>query len=347
MVSVASVAEVSVAAVLEAPGKSIQQKAMRKNLIPILSACILALAACNNHDSNITKVGFLDFIQDPTIDLAKQGFYQAMADNGYSEENKNIEYIYSNAQGDIPTLNQACDRILSEDVDLIATNVTLSTITACKRTTKTPIFMMVSPRPDLAGLADRSNKYPENLSGVFETLDYLDSAAIIIKQLYPNAKKVGTVFNQAEPQSQAAYNVLFKKCQELGMEMISLPVNNSAETQLVTEALLLKEIDVFFALPDNVIFASFETIEKSCRNKGVPIITSEAGLVGRGALASYGADFYQWGYQSGEMAAQYLKAGKKGLPAPVIVKTRQKLFNQQTAAAFGIQPDSTFLPFKP
>ena len=320
---------------------------MKKNLLPILTICILAMASCNNTESNITKVGFLDFIQDPTIDLAKQGFYQAMSDNGYSEEKKTVEYIYSNAQGDIPTLNQACDRILSEDVDLMATNVTLSTITASKRTSKTPIFMMVSPRPDLAGLADRSNKYPENLSGVFETLDYLDSAAIIIKQLYPNAKKVGTVFNQAEPQSQAAYNVLFKKCQELGMDMISLPVNNSAETQLVTEALLLKEIDVFFALPDNVIFASFETIEKSCRNKGVPIITSEAGLVGRGALASYGADFYQWGYQSGEMAAQYLKAGKKNLPIPVIVKTRQKLFNPQTAAAFGIKPDSTFLPFKP
>ena len=106
---------------------------MKKNLLPILAICILAMASCNNTESNITKVGFLDFIQDPTIDLAKQGFYQAMSDNGYSEEKKTVEYIYSNAQGDIPTLNQACDRILSEDVDLMATNVTLSTITASKR----------------------------------------------------------------------------------------------------------------------------------------------------------------------------------------------------------------------
>jgi putative ABC transport system substrate-binding protein len=315
---------------------------MKKSFLIIAVVGLIATLGCHQSDKNTVKIGFLDFIQDPTIELAKKGFYDAMAANGYSEDQQTAEYIYSNAQGDIPTLNQSCDRILSEDVDLIASNVTLSTITASKRTTKIPIFMMVSPRPDLAGLADRSNQYPKNLSGVYETLDYLDSAVVIIRELFPNAKRIGTVFNQAEPQSQAAYNVIFKKCNSLGMEMISLPVNSSAETQLVTEALLQKDIDVFFALPDNVIFASFETIDRACQKANVPIITSEAGLVQRGALASYGADFYQWGYQSGVMAAGYLKSNKKTIPKPEIVKLRHKLYNPKTAATFGIQPDSSF-----
>ncbi|MFN5325246.1 MAG: ABC transporter substrate-binding protein [Bacteroidota bacterium] len=323
---------------------------MKISKIPSALVAVMLVVSCgqsNQDDKNIPVVGFLDFIQDSTIDMARKGFYDALRNKGFSEDKKTVRFVYSNAQGDIPTLNQSCDYILSSDPDLIATNVTLSTITASKRTKKVPIFMMVSPRPDLAGLTDRSNKHADNLSGVYETLDYLDSAVVIIKQLYPNAKKIGTVFNQAEPQSQAAYNRIYKKCFDLGMEMVSLPVNNSSESQLVTEALLLKGIDVFFALPDNVIFASFETIDKSCRKANVPIITSEAGLVRRGALASYGADFYLWGYQSGEMAATYLQAEKKSVAPPEIVKIRKKLFNPTTAQAFNIQPDSTFEAYRP
>ncbi len=310
----------------------------------------IVAASCNsgnNKNENVPTVGFLDFVQDPTIELARKGFYDGLEVNGFSEKSKTINFVYVNAQGDIPTLNQSCDKILSSDPDIIATNVTLSTITAAKRTKKIPIFMMVSPRPDLAGLTDRNNKHQENLSGVYETLDYLDSAIVIVKQLLPNTKRIGTIFNQAEPQSQAAFNRIYKKCLELGIEMVSLPVTNSSETQLVTEALLLKQIDVFFALPDNVIFASFETIERSCTKSNVPIITSEAGLVNRGALASFGADFYQWGYQSGVMAASYLKSDRKAIPKPTIVLKRQKLYNPAVATRFGISTDSTFTPFKP
>ena len=49
------------------------------------------------------------------------------------------------------------------------------------------------------------------------------------------------------------------------------------------------------------------TIEELSEKSNVPIFTSEAGLVSRGAVASYGADFYRWGYQSGEQASNFLK----------------------------------------
>lgn len=312
---------------------------------------VIGFSSCKNTATNNEKsvpvVGFLDFIQDPTIELAKQGFFDALKENGFSETDSTIEIVYANAQGDIPTLNQSCDFILSKNPDLLATNVTLSTITAVKRTTEVPIFMMVAPRPDIAGLTGSTGKVPANLHGVYETLDYIDSAVVIIKELLPSAKRIGTVFNQAEPQSKDAYNTLYKKCTQLGLELVSLPVNNSSETQLVTQALLNKKIDAFFALPDNVIFASFETVAKSCNEARVPIFTSEAGLVTRGALASFGADFYYWGYQSGQQASRFLLSGKKDVAAPEIVKFRKKLFNPEVAAMYSIVPDSSFSSYSP
>lgn len=325
---------------------------MRKFIVFLSIFTVLTtVCSCNQtskgKEDTVIVIGFLDFIQDPTIELAKKGFFDALKVQGYSEEAGTIEIVYANAQGDIPTLNQSCDFILSKDPALIGTNVTLSTITAVKRTSDVPIFMMVAPRPDIAGLNNREGKSPANLSGVYETLEYIDSAVVIINELIPSAKRIGTVFNQSEPQSKDAYNVLYKKCTEMGLELVSLPVNNSSETQLVTQALLNKDIDVFFALPDNVIFSSFETIAKSCNQARVPIFTSEAGLVTRGALASFGADFYYWGYQSGNLAAKYLFHGKKSLPAPEIVQLRKKIFNPQVAASFSIIPDSTFASYAP
>lgn len=317
-------------------------------LLLFLFAGIYSCKEANVTEQNdVPVIGFLDFIEDPTVDLAHRGFFDALKVHGFSESDSTIQIVYSNAQGDIPTLGQSCDYIISKKPDLIGANVTLSTITAVQRTKDIPVFMMVAPRPDIAGLTNDKGLAPANLSGVFETLEYIDTSVIIINELLPDAKIVGTVFNQSEPQSKDAYNVLATKCKELGLQLVYLPVNNSSETQLVTAALINKKIDVFFALPDNVIFASFETITKLCEDNDIPIFTSEAGLVARGALASYGADFYYWGYQSGNMAAKYLLSGKKELPQPEIVRNRLKLFNPDVAKRFQIVPDSTFRAIHP
>jgi putative ABC transport system substrate-binding protein len=220
-------------------------------------------------------------------------------------------------------LVQACDYMVSQQVDLIATNPTLSTITAVKKSGTIPVCMMVSPRPDLAGLASKDGTWPKNLFGVYETLDYIDSSLALAKSIQPSIKTLGLIYNQSEPQSIDALNEVKKYCSLNGISIEALPVNTSSDAQQVTAVLLSKPIDAFFALPDNVIFASFETVKKLCDEKKVPVYTSEAGLVKRGAKASFGADFYQWGFQAGEQAAAYLK-DKKILPKPEPVSVRIK-----------------------
>lgn len=318
---------------------------LRKEIF-LFSLVFLFLSCGNNEkqakEKRIPIIGFLDFVEDETLAKAKQGFFDALEKNGYSEKDSTIKIIYTNAQGDIPTLGQACDLLISQNVDLITANTTLSTITASQRTKKIPVCMMVAPRPDIAHLTDSSGNAPANLFGVYETLDYIDTAIVIIKTLNPGAKKAGTIYNQSEPQSRDAFSKLQNKCRELGLELVSLPVNNSGETQLATQSLLSKNIDIFFALPDNVIFASFETIVKNCNKANVPIFTSEAGLVSRGAVASFGADFYLWGYQAGEQAAQFLETKSLRNIKPEIVLVRTRIYNPDAAKKFGIMPDSSF-----
>ncbi len=303
------------------------------------SACFLILVLlCSCHNTgkkaSVPVIGFVDAFQDETIEQAKTGFFDALQQQGFSENNGTIKVTYRNAQGDIPTLTQAVDYLVSEKVDLIATNATLPTITAVQKTKKIPIFMMVAPDPSLAHLTDKNGHPPANLFGVYENLHYIDTSVKLIREAMPAAKTIGTVFNQAEPQSQAALNEINNEAKVLGLQVIALPVNSSAETQLVLNSLLSKNIDAFFAPPDNTIFASFETIVKACDEKNIPIFTSEAGLVKRGAVAAYGADIYQWGYQAGGQAAKFLKQGNTNGLQPEIVKIRKRIFNPAVAARF-------------
>jgi len=302
------------------------------------------ITCCQRPADRVPVIGFADAFQDATIARAKDGFFDALSDSGYSTARGTIRVIYRNAEGDIPVLTQAMQYFISEKVDLIAANATITTITAVQQTRTIPVCMMVAPEPGITGLTDRNGKAPGNLFGVYETLSYIDTSVMLIRDLIPSVRIIGTVFNQAEPQSRQALKEIQGECNTLGLKLISLPVDNSAETQLVVNALLSRHIDAFFAMPDNTIFASFETIAHSCSLAHVPVFTSEAGLVSRGAIAAYGADMYSWGFQAGQQAARFLRQGNLEGIHPVAVALRKRVYNPREAALYGIHFSSAFTP---
>ena len=313
---------------------------MKRNCYLCICAVVFLLAACkSSRNKNVTVIGFVDAFEDATIAQAKTGFVDALAKNGFSEAKGNIKIEYRNAQSSIPTLTQIVNYFVSEPVDLLATSTTLSSVTASQKTKTIPIFMMVSPTPERSHLVDANGKVPANLFGTVEDLNYIDTSfSIIPKLLKPKSGKlvIGMIYNQSEPQSADAMKRIKSLAAKLNVTLIAMPLNSSADAQLVTQSLLAKNIDSFFANPDNTVFAAFETIYKSCEQKNVPIFTSEAGLVQRGAVAAFGADIYQWGYQSGLQAAHYLKTHKTDGLKPEMVKIRKRVYNVAAAKKYNV-----------
>ena len=301
---------------------------------------------CKNHSGNqVPVVAFADAFEDNTIAQAKKGFFDALKQKGFSEESNTIKVIYRNAQGDIPALNQIVKYFISENADLIATNPSIATITAVQQTKTIPVFMMVSPIPSLMKVTDDKGVSPANLFGVGETLDYIDTSFLLIPQLiHPKGPKlvIGMLYNQSEPQSVDALAHIKQLAAKMNVEVKALSVSNTSEVQLVAQSLLTNNIDVFFANPDNTVFASFETIVKSCNTAKVPIISSEAGLVARGAVAAYGADMYQWGFQAGEQAAAYLKSKSTTGIQWQKVAVHKHVYNKQAVETYHITIPSSY-----
>lgn len=319
-----------------------------KTVVIFFFVCFLAACSSSNK-KNVPVVGFVDAFEDATIAQARTGFTDALKKNGFSEEQHTVKIEYRNAQGSIPTLTQIVNYFISENVNALATCTTLSSLTAVQKTKTIPVFEMVSPTPERMKVLDASGKAPANLFGAVEDLNYIDTSfALIPKLLNPKMGKltVGMIYNQSEPQSVDALALIRSRAAKENITLVALPVNSSADAQLVTGALLNKNIDAFFALPDNTVFASFETIVKSCDDHYVPIFTSEAGLVQRGAVAAFGADIYQWGYQAGEQAAQYLKTHKTTGLKPEMVIVRKRVYNPTAAAKYHIAVPSNFQAVK-
>lgn len=319
-----------------------------RKLKPALAVLLLLFffIACNqNGDDRIPTIGFVDAFEDNTIEQAKNGFLAALEYKGFSEEAGTIKVIYRNAQGNIPTLTQIVKYFIAQKVKLIASSPSLSTITALQNTKAVPVFMMVSPTPELMQVEDADGKAPANLFGVSEDLAYIDSSFSLIPRLIPSQGeklRVGLLYNQSEPQSVAAYKRLQGLADRLEVELISRPVNATADVQLASGALLNENIDAFFANPDNTVFGSFETIVKACNEQQTPVFTSEAGLVDRGAVAAYGADMYQWGYQAGLQAALFLETNSLEGLSWEMVKLRKKVYNPEVAERFGLRLPADF-----
>ncbi|MBC8042201.1 MAG: ABC transporter substrate-binding protein [Rhizobacter sp.] len=320
----------------------------------VCALTVSTFAGCTQPKTNIERpaptVGFVQAIEDPTIGDARKGFEDALRKNGFSDSAGTVKIVYRNAQGDIPTLNQIIDQFVADKVSLIAANTTLAMMTAVQKTKDIPIFMMVAPSPDINKLtelhAGGNQTAPKNLSGVYETLAYIDSTMSLTKQLFPNVKRIAIIYNSSEPNSMNSVTRLREQCREKGIELIEQAITSSNEAQQAADAVLSKSPDVFFALPDNVVFASFETILKSATDKKIPIITSEEGLVKRGAFAAYGADFYQWGFQAGESAAEYLRSGDLVSVPLQTVKVRKLTYNEATATALGLTPPAGAMAVK-
>lgn len=314
-----------------------------KKLLYVLLTISLFISCGPADPGDVPVIGYVDAFEDPTIAAAKKGWEQALKDGGF-DIGKNIKVVYRNAQSNIPTLNQIISYFNQQQVTAIVSCPSIATIAAVQNSKEIPVFMMVSPEPALLQLQAGSNFQNHHLYGVGERLDYIDTSLNMIREWIRKDQplRIGMLYNQSEPQSVEALNRIRPLAREWGMQVIAQPVISSADLQLVTQSLLDQHIDAFFANPDNTVFAGFEVILKNCKAKNIPIFTSEAGLVARGAVAAYGADLYQWGYQSGTLLVDYLKGERNPELLYEMVKVRNKVYNPDATRQYSIQVPSGF-----
>ncbi len=121
-----------------------------KKLLSLILSCTLCsslLIGCNNKSesetSSIEKVktiGISQLVAHPALDKAREGFIEALSDNGY-RDGENIKIDYQNSQNDMPTTQTIASKFVSDKVDLIYAISTPSAQAAYNSTKDIPILI--------------------------------------------------------------------------------------------------------------------------------------------------------------------------------------------------------------
>lgn len=120
------------------------------------------------------------------------------------------------------------------------------------------------------------------------------------------------------------------------MKIVDVAVTASSEVKQAAESLVGK-VDAFYVVTDNTVVSALESVIDVANANTLPLIVGELDSVARGGLAAYGFDYYDIGYEAGQMAAQILLEGKKPAEIPAAYPANLKLvINKATAESLGL-----------
>lgn len=145
------------------------------------------------------------------------------------------------------------------------------------------------------------------------------------------AKNVGMIYNAGEQNSVAQIAAVKELAAKEGVTIVDAAVSASSEVKQAAESLIGK-VDAFYVVTDNTVVSALESVVDVANTNTLPLIVGELDSVERGGLAAYGFDYFDIGYEAGQMAAQVLLEGKTPADIPSAYPANLKLVINKAVA---------------
>jgi putative tryptophan/tyrosine transport system permease protein len=251
------------------------------------------------------KVGVVQFAMEPNVEICKTGIVKSLAEKGFIVD-KNIDIIYKNAQADFSLINSIIQDLIRRKVDVIvplSTPCVQSSLQFVGKSKKTTIVFTYVFDPYIIGAAKTPDDHLPNLTGVScfpPVLEILD----LIKEMFPERKKIGIVWNSSEANSEAVIKKIRVHAKKIGLSIIEVTVTNSSEVLEASRSCIIKGADVFLNPGDNTLNVSFDSFASTAARKGIPVFSVDSELIHNGAFVTLGPDYYQTGYDGGRYIAR-------------------------------------------
>ncbi len=314
-----------------------------RKLNKFLAAGLAGLMACGfvagcgsdskgNVASGKMKVGIVQIVQHPALDDSNKGFVDALKQRGLLDK---VEIDQQNAQGDQSNLQTIANRFVSGKYNLIAAISTPAAQSMANATKDIPIVCTAIADFENAKLMASEAKPDGNVTGTHDR-GPLDKQVALIREIQPDIKTIGILYNSSEINSVIQAERLRKECEPFGISVKELTVNSVNDVQQVAEA-FVGEVDAIFIPTDNVVASSIPNLMSIAHKGKIPVYGAEVGHVKGGAFASESISFYDIGVGAGNMAADILEGKKKVKDIPVVGADKSKLYiNREEMNFLGI-----------
>jgi ABC-type uncharacterized transport system substrate-binding protein len=278
------------------------------------------LAAANQAASQkVFRIGLVQHASQSILEDGVNGILQGLAEKGFTD-GKNIIVKRFNPEGDLPTANAVAKQVVEGGFDLIVTASTLSMQTVANANVKNHvphIFGLVSD-PYGAGVGiSRTNtlNHPPYLAG-YGTMQPIDAAFRLAREMRPELKRVGVVWNPSEANSESQLKVARKTCQSLNIDLAESTAENSVGVGEAAGALIARGVEALWVPGDVTVLVAVQSLIQVAQKAHIPVFTVIPPNTERGALFDIGADYHEVGRLTGELAGEVL-AGKDPASVPI------------------------------
>jgi putative ABC transport system substrate-binding protein len=306
-----------------------------KKTVVFLLVILFFFLSCQKESTSVYTIGIFQVNDAPTMNVTRDSFVQALNDHGL-QDSENVRLILRNAMGDIPEVQRLAQEFVTERVDMIVALSTPCFQAAMHATREIPIVFSSVANPYLAGARTSAENRVPNVAGV-SSRGPIRESLMFIKEVMPDAIRIGTLWTPSELNSEYYLELARDSANDLGFEIIPVPVTNSSEVLLATQVLINKNIDVIYQISDNTINAAFEAVGEVASENGVPLFGGQPYSTRLGACAALGWDFSDMGYKAGRIAIR-VKNGENPANIPFLYMSEVMLnLNLEAAQKQGIQ----------
>lgn len=304
---------------------------MRRYLVLAAASLLMSGSAIAQEAA---KVAVTAIVEHPSLDAVRDGVRDGLIEAGY-KEGENLEFIYESAQGNPATAAQIAREFAGSSPDVIVPIATPSAQAAAGASRTIPIVFSAVTDPVAAGLVASNEAPGANVTGVSDLTPVAGHIALI-KELVPEVKSVGFVYNPGEANSVALLDMFKAAADEQGVAIVEAMANRTADVQNAARSLVGK-VEAMYVPTDNTVVSAFEAIVGVADENDLPLISGDTDSVSRGALAAVGFDYYQVGLQTAEVVLRVLKGENAGEIPVTFASGSDLVVNKKAAEAQGVE----------
>lgn len=305
-----------------------------KKIIVLVVLLGLVLTGCSTKSENKPVIGVLQLAEHRSLDATYEGLVEVL-DEKLGKDNYSINL--KNAQGNMSNVQIIAEQFVKDGVDIIyaiGTNAAQTAFNVSEGTDTVVVFNAVTD-PVAAGLVSANDSPGERITGVSDISPAKKQFALV-KELLPEAKTVGIVYNIAEVNSKVQIDTLTPIAKEMGIEIISQGVSSMQDLSLAAKQLASK-VDAFYNTTDNMVVSATSTIVDIANQQGIPVFASEDGAFEDGILATESLSYLELGKRGGDIVYDIISGAKKVVDIPVVISEETNLhINEEVAKKLGI-----------
>ena len=205
----------------------------------------------------------------------------------------------------------------------------------------TPIVFAVVSDPVGGGLVASYESSGNHVTGVTPRNEAIAGKRIsLLRELIPNARRILLLWN--DPQTTGIEEV--RRAAALAdLELIERHVENEQEIDNFLGSFVPERTDVLLRAPDPLSARRVQEMADWAARHRIPLVGTNAGDVVRGALMSYGADYYRIGEQAAYIVDRILTGAA---PSSIPIESAEKfelVVNRRTVGLLDITiPEGAF-----